>query len=36
LLEFQIHPSGGHCGFVDAPPVRHRVADWILPALLRS
>ncbi|MFZ4849442.1 MAG: YheT family hydrolase [Caldilinea sp.] len=36
LLELQIHPSGGHCGFVDAPPVRHRVADLILPALLRS
>ena len=33
LLDVQIHPTGGHCGFVDAPPVRHRMADLILPEL---
>ncbi len=35
LLDVQIHPTGGHCGFIDAPPVRHRMADLILPELLR-
>lgn len=34
LLDVQIHATGGHCGFVDAPPVRHRMADLILPELL--
>lgn len=33
LLDVQIHSTGGHCGFVDAPPVRHRMADLILPEL---
>lgn len=33
LLDVQIHASGGHCGFIDAPPVRHRMADLILPEL---
>ncbi len=36
LLDVQIHPTGGHCGFVDAPPVRHRMADLILPELLSA
>jgi len=36
LLDVQIHATGGHCGFVDAPPVRHRMADLILPELLLS
>lgn len=36
LLDVQIHATGGHCGFVDAPPVRHRIADLILPELLRD
>jgi len=34
LLDIQIHPTGGHCGFIDAPPVRHHMADLILPELL--
>ena len=33
LLDVQIHATGGHCGFIDAPPVRHRMADLILPEL---
>uniref|UniRef100_A0A7C1FIC5 Alpha/beta fold hydrolase n=1 Tax=Caldilinea aerophila TaxID=133453 RepID=A0A7C1FIC5_9CHLR len=36
LLDVQIHSTGGHCGFVDAPPVRHRMADLILPELLNA
>lgn len=34
LLDVQIHPTGGHCGFIDAPPVRHRMVDLILPELM--
>ena len=34
LLDVQIHASGGHCGFVDAPPVRHYMPDLIYPELL--
>jgi predicted alpha/beta-fold hydrolase len=33
LLDVQIHATGGHCGFIDAPPVRHRMADLVLPEL---
>ncbi len=36
LLDIQIHPTGGHCGFIDAPPVRHRMADLLLPELQRA
>jgi predicted alpha/beta-fold hydrolase len=36
LLDVQIHPTGGHCGFVDAPPLRHRMADLILPELVED
>jgi predicted alpha/beta-fold hydrolase len=36
LLDVQIHATGGHCGFVDGPPVRHRMGDLILPELLRT
>ena len=34
LLDVQIHATGGHCGFIDAPPVRHHMADLIYPELL--
>ncbi|HHW87099.1 MAG TPA: alpha/beta fold hydrolase [Chloroflexi bacterium] len=34
LLDVQIHATGGHCGFIDAPPIRHHMADLILPELL--
>lgn len=31
LLRLVIHPSGGHVGYVDGPPLRHRLADLVLP-----
>lgn len=33
LLDIQIHPTGGHCGFMDVLPLRHRMPALVLAAL---
>ncbi|MBK8047972.1 MAG: hypothetical protein IPK16_13060 [Anaerolineales bacterium] len=33
LLHLNILPTGGHCGFMDAPPVRHRLPEMMLQEL---
>lgn len=35
LLDVQIHETGGHMGFVDAMPVRHRLPDLVMAELRR-
>ena len=36
LLDIQIHPTGGHCGFIDAPPLRFLMPEMILAELERK
>lgn len=36
LLDIQIHPTGGHCGFIDAPPLRFHMPEMILAELARE
>jgi uncharacterized protein len=33
LLKIQVHPTGGHCGFVDILPYRHAMPDLIMAEL---
>lgn len=33
LIDIQIHPHGGHCGFIDAPPLRFLMPEMILAEL---
>lgn len=35
LLDVQIHPTGAHCSFIDAPPLRHRLPALVLDELMR-
>jgi predicted alpha/beta-fold hydrolase len=35
-LDVQIHPSGGHVGFVDIMPLRHRLPEMVLAELTQS
>jgi predicted alpha/beta-fold hydrolase len=30
LLKVQIHPTGGHCGFMDVLPMRHHMPQMVL------
>ena len=36
LLDIQVHPHGGHCGFIDAPPLRFLMPEMILAELARA
>ncbi len=35
-INIQIHPSGGHVGFVDIMPLRHRLPEMVLAQLRRN
>jgi len=35
LLDIQIHPTGGHCGFMDVLPLRHRMPELVMAELDR-
>jgi hypothetical protein len=30
LLKVEIHPTGGHCGFMDVLPMRHHMPEMVL------
>ncbi len=36
LLDVQIHPHGGHVGFIEIFPLRHRLPDMVLAVLERT
>ena len=36
MLDVQIHPSGGHVGFMDILPLRHRLPEMVLEQLARE
>jgi hypothetical protein len=30
LLKLEIHPTGGHCGFMDVLPMRHHMPQMVM------